>query len=219
MALTDLERVDDIEACRTTILDEAKIALHATQTELCESLEKMHLENARVQERISAQYSALTRPLSEDQVETTFIRPDGTETTEVRQIGKRIEEFKAMVAKNEAELKQCWDEWEDVQGDIIQLGVDIFGPDEFDRRSGVPQNRSARCRSEIEKWDLDHKIFLERMRGEIGSLCRDAWESMQAAEQVGISSQIILKSLLTLHSLGNRLASQESKKKASSPTF
>jgi hypothetical protein len=97
-----------------------------------------------------------------------------------------VEEFKVMVAKTEAELKQRWAEWEEVQKEIIQLGVDILGPEAFEQKAETPKSRSASCKAEIDELDLEHKTFLEKVRREIPSICIQALEKMEAAEKVGI---------------------------------
>src|SRR6202034_2202199 len=121
-------------------------------------------------------------PIAEETVETNFIR-DGKSVKETLQIGQRVEAFKAMLAKKEAELEHYWAEWERTQARIVQLGIEVLGAEAFEGRS-AGNLREKGYRRDMEDLDLEHQIWLEEMNEEIQLIGEEAVKKMQATEKV-----------------------------------
>jgi hypothetical protein len=130
-----------------------------------------------------AQRESLLAPIAEETVETNFMR-DGKSVKETLQIGQRIEAFKAVLSKKEAELVHYWAEWEKVQARIVQLGIEVLGAEAFDGGSaGDPRERKG-YRREMEELDLEHQIWLEEMDKEIQLIGEESVKKIQATEKV-----------------------------------
>jgi len=131
---------------------------------------------------IEAQRQSLLAPIAEETVETNFMR-DGKSVKETLQIGQRIEAFKTMLAKKEAELIHYWAEWEKVQARIVQLGIEVLGAEAFEGGS-AGDLREKGYRRYMEELDLEHQIWLEEMDEEIQLIGEESVKKMQATEKV-----------------------------------
>lgn len=132
---------------------------------------------------IEAQRESLLAPITEETVETNFMR-DGKSVKETLQIGQRIEAFKAMLAKKEAELAHYWAEWEKVQARIVQLGIEVLGAETFEGGSAGDSREKKGYRRDMEELDLEHQIWLEEMEEEIQLIGEESVKKMQATEKV-----------------------------------
>jgi hypothetical protein len=132
---------------------------------------------------IEAQRQSLAAPIAEEIVETNFMR-DGKSVKETLQIGQRIEVFKAMLAKKEAELTHYWAEWEKVQARIVQLGIEVLGAEAFEGGSaGDPREKKGYGR-DMDELDLEHQNWLEEMDEEIQLIGEELVRKMRATEKV-----------------------------------
>lgn len=134
---------------------------------------------------IREQGKQLLAPILEETIETCFTR-NGKSVMERAKIGQRIETFKASLTKKEAELAQCWAEWEKVQSQIVELGIQVFGAEAFKGGSaGDPREKNG-YRRDMEKLDLEHQIWLEEVDEEIQLISQDAINKMIATEKASL---------------------------------
>jgi hypothetical protein len=143
-------------------------------------------------------------------VETNFTR-DGKFVKETLQIGQRIEAFKALLIKKEAELALYWVEWEKVQAKIVQLGIEVLGVEAFGGSTGYPSETKG-YRKDMEELDLDHEAWLEEIEEEIQLVGEEYVKKMQATEKVRSQlkgSFIILKKVLMNRPTGTRCISEK----------
>jgi len=132
---------------------------------------------------IEAQRQSLLAPIAEETVETNFIC-DGKSVKETLQIGQRLEVFKVLLAKKEAELTHYWTEWEKVQAKILELGIEVLGAEAFKGGSTSDPRGKKGYRKDMEELDLEHRIWLEEMDEEIQLLGEESVMKLQATEKV-----------------------------------
>ena len=132
-------------------------------------------------ESISTAAHTLGLPLGEEQIEITFTR-DGKRVTEIVEIGKRIGLFKKSVEKDEAKLKAYWKDWEALQGDFVELGIDVFGPEMFGQAA-----KDARGRGfvkEMEVTDEEHDGRMGGLAAEVEEMAEGVLARMKESEKV-----------------------------------
>jgi len=131
--------------------------------------------------------ATLSAPLGNEKIETTISR-DGKRVTEVVEIGKRIAQFKKVIEKDEAKLKEYWEQWEELQNDYLELGIEVFGPEPFGEDAiGVNVSEKAYKR-EIELVDLENNARFEEIEEEIENIGVSMRQKMKTSEKV---SQIL----------------------------
>jgi hypothetical protein len=132
---------------------------------------------------VEEQRQSLLAPIAEETVETNFIR-DGKSMKETFQIGQRIEAFKVLLTKTEAELTHYWAEWEKVQAKILQLGIEVLGAEAFKGGSAGDPREKRGYRRDMEELELEHQIWLEEMDEEIQLIGEESIKKLQATEKV-----------------------------------
>jgi hypothetical protein len=123
----------------------------------------------------------LSAPLGEEKIETTFTR-EGKRVTEIVEIGKRIELFKKSVEKDEANLKDYWKQWENLQDDFVELGIEVFGPEVFGRAAKEAMEKGFR--REMELLDGEHDARVLELTGEVEDVAEEFLEKMRESEKV-----------------------------------
>lgn len=99
----------------------AKTTFTSIHNDLNSKLQVIHGEDTQFMLRVSETAAMLSTPLLGEKIETN-IKRDGKNTTEIVEIGRRVEAFKALIEREEAKLKQAWTEWDAVQEEYIELG-------------------------------------------------------------------------------------------------
>jgi len=135
-------------------------------------------------ERFSSVVTTLSAPLSEEQVETSFTRPDGRRVTEIVQIGKRMNLFKKSVEKDGAKLKEYWKQWEDLQNDFIELGLEVFGKEAFSEGMSKDKKREKGYLIEMELLDSEVNARIEEISGEVEDLTSMTLKALKTSEKV-----------------------------------
>ncbi len=130
-----------------------------------------------------AQSNQLLGPLSDDIVRNT-VRRNGKTTTETIHIGKQVEAFNTLVARNGAELKHSWLKWEQVQSRIIHLGLEVLGAEAFQGGNLAKETEKKGYEKDIEVLDLEAQAWLAEINEEIMLLGQESLEKMRAAERV-----------------------------------
>jgi len=133
-------------------------------------------------ERLHGSTKALVFPLAEEQIKSTFKR-DGKQVTEIVNMGQRITEFKRNIEKDKERLEEQWKQWEELQNEYIELGLDVFGPEAF----GDVQEREERghgYRWEMELTDLEHGARLEEIMAEVAEFKTEGLKKMMKTEKV-----------------------------------
>lgn len=132
-------------------------------------------------ELIHSTANTLSAPLGDEQIETTFTR-DGKRVTEVVEIGKRVELFKKSVEKDEAKLRGYWKQWDELQGEFMDLGMEVFGPEVFGANASEAKEKSFK--KEMELLDVEYNARIEELTVEIEAFGDEYLEKMKESEKV-----------------------------------
>lgn len=119
--------------------------------------------------------------LGEEQIETTFTR-DGKRVTEIVEIGRRIEMFKKSVEKDAGKLKGYWAQWEELQGEFMELGAEVYGLEVFG--DGEGESREVGYRKEMELMDTEHDVRVQELTSEIAEMSEEVLQKMTESEKV-----------------------------------
>lgn len=113
--------------------------------------------------------------------------------TEIVEIGKRIELFKKSVEKDEAKLKGYWKQWDDLQGDLMELGMEVFGPEVFGTAASEARDRGFK--KEMELLDVEHDARVQELTAEVEDIAEEYLEKMKESEKVCLAFTKVLKVL------------------------
>lgn len=102
------------------------------------------------------------------------------------QIGKRVATFSKIVEREETKLQELWKQWDEVQNEYLELGIEVFGREVF----GVDTTGLDRgFKRDMELLDLELKTRVEEMEEEIESLGPEILKKMKASEKVRTSGR------------------------------
>jgi hypothetical protein len=176
-------RPDGIEEARAAIDTKLRTSFDAVHEEFKRKLADSRARDMAFFESISATANILTAPLAEEQIETTFTR-QGKRVTEIVEIGKRMAQFRKSVETDEAKLKDFWKQWEDLQDEFIELGMEVFGPEAF---GGAPAGGKASdkgFKKEMELLDIEHNVKVQELNEEVETIAGQMLVKMKESEKV-----------------------------------
>lgn len=177
---------DGIDTARTTMLTNTKatfediLAAFTSQLTDSRAADETFFENADRQARI------LTAPLAEEIVEAIFSR-DGKRVSETFTIGDRVDTFRKLVEKEETQLSEYWKQWDEVQNEYLQLGVEVFGGNGFgEDGKGVAKARDEESgfKREMELLELEYETRFQELEEEIENIKAEFLQAMKASEKV-----------------------------------
>ncbi|KAF8865001.1 hypothetical protein BDZ45DRAFT_470698 [Acephala macrosclerotiorum] len=169
---------DGINAARTHLSTTAKATFASIHNAFNSKLQAIRDEDTAFLQHVSETAAILSNPLLGERLETE-IRKDGKRVVETVEIGKRVEAFKILVEQEEAKLKQAWREWDEVQEEYIELGIDVFGAEAFGR---IGEERAG-YKKEMELLDLEHNTRVEELEEEIDEIESEAVQTMKTSEK------------------------------------
>lgn len=166
--LTDTKATfEDIHAAFTVQLTESRAA------------DVAFFENADHTTRI------LSAPLAEEYVEAFFTR-DGKRVSETFTIGDRVEKFRRLVEKEEKQLGEYWKQWDEVQNEYLELGVEVFGEKSFgaDGKGVMKRDGEKGWKREMELLEVEYEARIQELDEEVGGIKEEFLEIMRASEKV-----------------------------------
>lgn len=141
----------------------------------------MRVEDEACFQLVAEAAKTLSAPLSAEQLEIQTRAKDGKRGTEVIQLGSRVESYIDMIDKEEARMHDLWKQWDDVQNEYLDLGVEVFGRDVFGvDATGVDTG----FHRDTELMELELKTRIEEMEEEIESIGPEIEKKMKASEKV-----------------------------------
>jgi phosphopantothenoylcysteine decarboxylase len=143
-------------------------------------------------ESISTTTSMLAAPLDKELIETTVIQ-EGRPVTEIMEMGKRIMQFKRIIEKNEAELKEYWKQWDDLQDEYLELGIEIFGPEAFG--GAADEARETGYKKEMEILDIEHNAAINELMSEVEKVSEQMLTKMKESEKVCTLYESVIRKL------------------------
>ena len=121
-------------------------------------------------------------PLAEESIEREITR-DGKSVVEVVQIGKKMVQFKKSVEKDKARLDDNWKQWEELQNDFIELGLEVFGNEAFGPEQAY-QEIERGYKHDMEVIAQDLKSGMKALNEEIEDITAKTMTKLKSQEKV-----------------------------------
>ena len=134
-------------------------------------------------EKVSTSMKTFCEPLSEEDISREMKR-DGQIVIETDQLGSLIKKFKDRIEKEQGRLENGWKQWDALQNDFIDLGVDIFGCDAFVEGLAEQEDRETGFKVDMEKMDRDHSERVNELADDVENVRVKTSQKMKASEMV-----------------------------------
>ncbi|PBP16298.1 hypothetical protein BUE80_DR013009 [Diplocarpon rosae] len=154
--LSDMK--DGFAEARTTIGNRTRATFDEIHTEFTDRLSAYRADDERFFEKIAISVGILITPLCDEQIQAEIYQ-DGKRVVAIHHVGDRINAFKKIVEEEEAKLNDLWQQWNEVQDEYLELGVEVFGREAFERGEGSEKG----FKKEIDLLDLEHAAQLEEL--------------------------------------------------------
>jgi len=132
---------------------------------------------------VSRAAERLNAPLVEEDVRIEVMR-QGKRVQETVTIGSRVAAFKAFIEKESANLKELWEQWDEVQDEYMDLGLEVFGVEGFEDNLDPEIHLDRGYKKDKEEHDLQHSIAVEGLNEDIVNLKPTIMKRMKALEKV-----------------------------------
>jgi phosphopantothenoylcysteine decarboxylase len=147
---------------------------------------------------VSDQAATLSAPLPEETIETMFTR-DGKRVHETFMIGERIEKFKKLLEKEEGRLGDYWKQWDEVQNEYLELGVEVFGAELFGEDGKGKGGKGERgWKRVMELAEAEHETRVGELEEEVGEIRVQFSQVMKTSEKVRRCLILVFVVILTL---------------------
>jgi phosphopantothenoylcysteine decarboxylase len=156
----------------------------STHSKFLSILKESRVEDEAFLERLSGKVTAFGKPISEELIETVFVRNKNRVIEHVH-IGKRVTQFKKSLEANKSRLDEGWKQWQDLQDEYIVLGVEVFGNEMFGHKQALQPNREKGYKHEMEKLAIEHNAKLKVYLEDINIMKVKTDQDMKVQERVG----------------------------------
>ncbi|RDL37922.1 uncharacterized protein BP5553_05355 [Venustampulla echinocandica] len=175
---------DGIETARDAILSNTEATFDSVHKGFMEQLSKSKAGDEAILSEVSATLAILSAPVAEEQIEIVT-RQGSKRVTEIVKIGNRIAHFKDVVEAEEAKLAEYWKQWDELQNEYLELGVEVFGAKPFgeDAKEVVGNGIGKGYRKEMELLDLKLKTQAEEWEEKVQELRVKTLQKMKASEK------------------------------------
>lgn len=175
---------DGIDEAQTAISDHTTKTFQEIQNQLQKRIEATKKEDEAFLKQISNTIELLDAPLSEERLEMNLRRGDKNEIKVVLMCDL-VEKFKKLVDKEEAKLHHLWHQWDDIQDEYIELGIEVFGPRVFGELADEYRGLQGGYKNELESLDAEHHAKVEELDAEIAAIGTKIMQKWKASEKVG----------------------------------
>ena len=127
---------------------------------------------------VTREVTKLSVSLVGEEVEIDMVK-HGKRVTVTVTIGERVADFKSFVEKEESHLKELWAQWDEIQQEYEDLGIEVFGNN--------PAGEVARdigYKKEMKVLDLEHEDAVEELNSEIEEMGEKILKRLKASEKV-----------------------------------
>ncbi|KAH6674100.1 hypothetical protein B0J14DRAFT_31289 [Halenospora varia] len=142
---------DGLGIARSTMLLATEATFDDVHKGFLERLAESRASDVTFFESAHRTAKTLSAPLVEEQIETTT-KVDGKRVAKVIKIGDRLTEFNTTVETEEAKLKEYWKQWDDVQAEYVQLGIEVFGENKFPADAKEVQKKEKGSKRSLSFW-------------------------------------------------------------------
>ena len=119
-------------------------------------------------------------PISEEQLKLS--KPTSSGRT-VFTLGERMEEFDKIVRRHREGLEKLWNEWADIQTELVALAVEVFGPQSIQ----IQDDATPKLDRAVQSATLKHERNMEAALGPLNEL-KALKQSVQQATQQTIET-------------------------------
>ncbi len=111
--------------------------------------------------------------------------------TEIVEMGKRIELFRNSVEIDKAKLEGYWKEWDELQGEYVELGREVFGTDLFVCDKSGEGERKGGHKVEVEDLYREFENTVVALREEVEEIAAEFLEIMEDSEKVSSCATVV----------------------------
>jgi len=177
-----LDFQENIEESSAALTESAFQSLTEAHNQFSNKLDKVAKENEDFTAKVQDTTKLLSSSISDERVETVFTRGD-KRVTEILKIGERMVKFTKLLDTKERELEEYWTQWSLVQQELIELGVEVLGPESFKGDVSLRIGGRGGFKHEKHLLDVEHRVRTEEMEEDIDTLGQDMKDKMTAAEK------------------------------------
>ncbi|PQE27530.1 hypothetical protein CJF30_00007884 [Rutstroemia sp. NJR-2017a BBW] len=137
-------------------------------------------KNKEFFKKVSNAVEILDAPMADEKIETTVLK-NGKRTVQVVEIGKRIVDFKKNIEKEEDKLADYWNQYEQLQLEFEEFGVQVFGA----RALKVDEDKydEEGYRHEVDLLETEYHTQMEGIMEELRDIGEEAIKKMRASEK------------------------------------
>jgi hypothetical protein len=125
----------------------------------------------------------LSTPLAHEHIAVNFTR-SGKHVTDVVQMGERMNTYKNCVDSHNNHLSGYWNDWEELQDEYMDLGLEVFGSDAFRYPPAGVKKFEAGFERKMELAYLEHQSMLKDVHKKLEALEVDFIKEIKAVEEV-----------------------------------
>lgn len=173
-----------MEITFATLRKNAKDSFDTIHAQYTENIKKTRAQDVKLIKSVTAAADSLRAPLVDEKVEIVMLN-NGKREKHTVTLGKRVDSFKSLIAEEKANLKDLWSQWNAVQDEYKQLGIEVFGIEALgDGFPGEIARGVNGFKKEMEEVDLQHNSAVEELNEEIGGLKVKSMKRLKSAEKV-----------------------------------
>jgi hypothetical protein len=179
---------ESLEGAREYILQSGEEGFENVHQKLVKKLATSSEKDKAFFEKVSSAVEILDAPMADEKIETTVLK-NGKRTVQVVEIGKRIVDFKKNIEKEEGKLANYWNQYEQLQLEFEEFGVQVFGA----RALKVDEDKYDQegYRYELNLLETEHSTKMEGIMEELGEISDEAIKKMRASEKVRLRYAIL----------------------------
>lgn len=178
MLITSLTSTETLEDSRDAIHSRMNKSFAQIRSSFVSRIAEQKSSDEVFLESMTQTANPPTAPLSSERIETTYAR-EGGHVIEMVIVGERVDQFRKLIAKEQAKLAGYWKEWEALEMKFDELGKEVLGG-----RGGNKRGDESDFRREMKLIDTEIEAkkadFMEAIEG----ISVDATKKMKASEKV-----------------------------------
>jgi hypothetical protein len=172
---------ESLTGAREYILQTGEQGFEKVHQKLVKKIDAGIEKNKEFFKKVSDAVEILDAPMADEKIETTVLK-NGKRTVQVVEIGKRIVDFKKNIEKEEDKLANYWNQYEQLQLEFEEFGVQVFGA----RALKVDKDKydEGGYRYEVNLLETEHHTQMEGIMEELREIGEEAIKKMRASEKV-----------------------------------
>jgi phosphopantothenoylcysteine decarboxylase len=99
--------------------------------------------------------------------------------------------FGILVENESAKLKELWEQWDDLQNEYLEQGVELFGPEKFGEAAELVKGKGKGFKMEMELINGEFTNTIQELKEEIDDLSKTDLQKMKSSEKVRIKPYLM----------------------------